>query len=132
VTHFVLNMSITLWAMAVEPSGCRRLLLVARPLEQLDGPEGVVREVGLPAAAGAGDIPQYIAEVPEIDPGLLGLLQGILLPTPRHYHPCVVVAVETVFPQLAEHIFWAELALDEVSQGSALLRLLQPLLQKLW
>ena len=33
------------------PPECRRLLPVARPLEQLDGPEGVVREVGFAVVA---------------------------------------------------------------------------------
>lgn len=37
----------------------------ARPLQQLDGPEGVVGEVGPLAAAGIGDGLKYFAEVPE-------------------------------------------------------------------
>jgi hypothetical protein len=40
---------------AVGPPGCHRLLPAGRPLEQLDGPEGVVREVGLAVLVCAGD-----------------------------------------------------------------------------
>ena len=58
----------------------RQLLFTGRPLGQLDGTEGVVREVGPAAAAFLGDGIQYFAEVPQLDPGLLGLLQGILFP----------------------------------------------------
>lgn len=64
------------------PPGRRRLLPVGRPLEELDGPEGVVREVGFAVAAGAGDGTQYVAEVPELDTFTLGFLCRFISPAP--------------------------------------------------
>ena len=102
--------------------GRGRLTIICGHSEKLNGPSGIVREVGSLILAGGGNLAEQVSKIPQLDPVLLG--EGLCLGrrTPRDDDPFVVARREAILLKLGDNFGQLELPVDEIADRSALTR----------
>ena len=92
--------------------------------KKLDGPSGIVREVGSLILAGSGNLAEQVSKIPQLDLVFLGENLCPWGRTPCNDDPFVVARRGAILPKLGDDLVRLELLVDEIVDRSALPRCL--------